>query len=152
MAEQREKSPDDIPFSPSIALVTLSRMVEVQLAAMLEPHGLTLRKYGVLGHIAATPGLSLSDLGRRSRITVQSVHAIIRALAEAGWVRSTTEANGLPAQVTVTPAGDALLARLRTEVAEFDAEGFASPTWRELSSALAAVVRDRDAPGVAPVD
>ena len=39
------------PFSPTIALVTLARIVEVRLGALLEPHGLTLRKYGILGHI-----------------------------------------------------------------------------------------------------
>jgi DNA-binding MarR family transcriptional regulator len=146
------ETPDETPFSPSIALVTLSRVVEVQLAGLLEPHGLTLRKYGVLGHIAATPGLSLSDLGRRSRITVQSVHTIIRSLAEAGLVRSATEANGLPAQVTVTAAGDALLARLRAEIAEADAATFGSATWQGLSEALGAILAERHSTGVAPVD
>src|SRR5688572_26712711 len=128
------------PFSPTIALVTLARVVEVQLADLLEPHGLTLRKYGILGHIAATPGLSLSDLARRSRITVQSVHVIIRALTEEGLVRSATEANGLPAQVTVTPRGADLLARLRDELAAFDDETFGAPGWQDLARALAAIV------------
>ena len=36
-------------FSPTIALLTVSRVAEVQIAALLEPHGLTLRKYGILG-------------------------------------------------------------------------------------------------------
>ena len=130
------------PFSPTIALVTLARIVEVRLGALLEPHGLTLRKYGILGHIAATPGLSLSDLARRSQITVQSVHVLIRSLVEAGWVKSSTEANGLAAQVTVTSAGAALLAELRAELRAFDEETFDGASWEQLSTALAAVVAE----------
>jgi DNA-binding MarR family transcriptional regulator len=130
------------PFSPTIALVTVARVVEVRLATVLEPHGLTLRKYGILGHIAATPGLSLSDLARRSQITVQSVHVLIRSLVQAGWVRSETEVNGLAAQVTVTPAGLALLSALRAELAGFDAEVFGSEAWEALSAALALVVAE----------
>jgi DNA-binding MarR family transcriptional regulator len=130
---------EEVPFSPAIALVTAARVVELQLASLQEPHGLTLRTYAILGHISATPGLSLSDLGRRSRITAQSVHVAIRSLTEAGLVRSTREASGLAAPVTVTPAGAALLATLHRQVAAFDAETFASPSWQELSRALAGV-------------
>ena len=130
------------PFSPTIALVTAARLVEVRLSGLLEPHGLTLRKYGILGHIAATPGLSLSDLARRSQITVQSVHVLIRSLADAGWVKSSTEVNGLAAQVTVTAAGAALLSELRRELAVFDAETFGTEAWDGLSAALALVVAE----------
>ena len=130
------------PFSPTIALVTVARIAEVRLAALLEPHGLTLRKYGILGHIGATPGLSLSDLARRSHITVQSVHVLIRSLVDAGWVNSATEVNGRAAQITVTPAGAALLAAVRAELATFDAETFGTPAWAALSAALADVVAE----------
>ncbi len=146
MPDEFEGDPADTarpPFSPTIALVTLARVVEVRLASLLEPHGLTLRKYGILGHIAATPGLSLSDLARRQHITVQSVHVLIKSLVEAGLVRSATEANGLAAQVTVTPQGSALLQRLATELAEFDAETFQGAAWEELSQALARVIAER---------
>jgi DNA-binding MarR family transcriptional regulator len=147
VADERASDADagEAPFSPTIALVTVSRVVEVQLASLLEPHGLTVRKYAILGHIAATPGLSLSDLGRRSRITVQSVHAVIKTLTDAGLVRSTTETNGLAAQVTVTTSGIALLDRLRREVAALDAEAFASPAWRDLSASLSGIVAERAA-------
>jgi len=130
------------PFSPTIALVTAARIVEVRLSGLLEPHGLTLRKYGILGHIGATPGLSLSDLARRSQITVQSVHVLIRSLVEAGWVKSSTEVNGLAAQVTVTPEGSALLGALRVELAAFDDEVFGSPAWEVLAEALTGVVAE----------
>src|SRR4051812_21465884 len=108
-------------FSPTIALLTVSRIAEVRIAGVLEPHGLTLRKYGILGHIAATPGLSLSDLARRSSITVQSVHAVIGSLSDAGLVQSKVEGSGHAAQVSATPAGVELLERIATSVEQLDA-------------------------------
>jgi len=130
-------------FSPTIALLTVSRIAEVRIAGLLEPHGLTLRKYGILGHIAATPGLSLSDLARRSAITVQSVHAVISSLSDAGLVQSKVEGSGHAAQVSVTPAGVELLARIATGVEALDAELFSGEAMEELSAGLAAVAASR---------
>ena len=130
-------------FSPTIALLTVSRVAEVQIASLLEPHGLTLRKYGILGHIAGTPGLSMSDLARRSGITVQSVHALIGALADAGLVNAKVGRSGQAAQLSVTPAGDQLLDRVAEGVAKLDAQLFADDGMRELSAALAAIAAAR---------
>lgn len=129
---------DEAPFSPSVALVTAARDVEVRLAALLEPHSLTLRKYAVLQRIAATPGLSLADLARGARSTERGAAAMVRALVEAGWARAGTGAGGLPAQMTVTREGSALLDRLGTSIAALDTETFASPQGSTLADALAA--------------
>lgn len=43
------------PFSPTIMLLTVSRVWEAALADALKPLGLTIRKYGMLGHIRGTP-------------------------------------------------------------------------------------------------
>jgi DNA-binding MarR family transcriptional regulator len=128
------------PFSPTIALLTLTRMVELPVARMLEQHGLTLRKYGVLGHISRSPGLSMSEIARRSGITVQSVHTLIRSLADAGLVRSEVESSGLSASVVSTPAGGALLREIAAEVAALDATLFADDEMRQVSAALAEVI------------
>jgi DNA-binding MarR family transcriptional regulator len=130
-------------FSPTIALLTVSRVAEVQIAALLEPHGLTLRKYGILGHIAGTPGLSMSDLARRSAITVQSVHALIGALADAGLVQSKVEGSGHAAQISVTRSGVDLLATIASGVEELDAQLFAEQPMAGLSVALASVAESR---------
>lgn len=130
-------------FSPTIALLTVSRMAEVQIASLLEPHGLTLRKYGILGHIASTPGLSMSDLARRSSITVQSVHALIGSLADAGLVQSNVEGSGHAAQIRATPAGIALLARISQSVEQLDAQLFAGEEMEELSRALSVIAEAR---------
>jgi DNA-binding MarR family transcriptional regulator len=131
------------PFSPSIALLTVARGVNVAVDETLEAHGLTVRKYGVLGHIAATPGLSMSDLGRRSGITVQSVHTLIRSLVDAGLVASEVQGSGLAARITVTSKGTALLSRAAASVAELDEQLFTSTEMTDLSDALAAVVTAR---------
>jgi DNA-binding MarR family transcriptional regulator len=130
-------------FSPTIALLTLSRVAEVQIGAVLEPHGLTLRKYGILGHIAGTPGLSMSDLARRSGITVQSVHTMIGTLVDAGLVQSRVESSGHAAQIKVTTAGTDLLAVIARSVQALDEQLFADDGMRELSSALAAIAAAR---------
>ena len=131
------------PFSPTIALLTASRVIELELTAALKPHGLTLRKYGVLGHIAGSPGLSMSDLARRSGITVQSVHALIGGLVDAGLVRSEVESAGLAARVSVTEAGSDLLRRIAESVSELDSRLFADDEMRALSDALAAIANRR---------
>ena len=131
------------PFSPTIALLALTRTVELPVSRILEQHGLTLRKYGVLGHISRSPGLSMSEIARRSGITVQSVHTLIRSLADAGLVSSRVESSGLAASIVVTAAGGALLREIGAEVAALDATVFADDEMRGLSEALAEVVERR---------
>lgn len=127
---------DEPAFSPAVALVTLARDVEVRLAALLEPHSLTLRKYAVLQRIASTPGLSLPDLARGARTSERGVGTIVRALVDAGWAKAGLGPGGLPAQIVVTPAGSTLLERLQREIAALDDDSFSSPAGRELAAAL----------------
>lgn len=131
------------PFSPTIALLTVARVAEGAISKVLEPHGLTLRKYGMLGHIAGTPGLSMSELGRRSGITVQSVHTLIGSLVDAGLVQSQVESAGHAARVSVTVTGTNLLQEVAESVSELDAQLFAEEEMRNLSLALAAVAERR---------
>jgi DNA-binding MarR family transcriptional regulator len=121
------------PFSPTIAVVTVARTLEIELAALLEPHGLSLRSYGILGFVSATPGVSLDDLARRTRLGADSVTVAVRGLVEQGLVRTATGRSGGP---TVTRAGSEVLSRAREDVAGFDAATLASPAWRELRDAL----------------
>lgn len=130
---------DEPVFSPAVALVTLARDVEVRLAALLEPHSLTLRKYAVLQRIATTPGLSLADLARGARTTERGVGTIVRSLVDSGWARAGLGPGGLPAQIVVTPTGSTLLDRLRREIADLDEASFGSAAGRELTAALLAV-------------
>jgi DNA-binding MarR family transcriptional regulator len=114
--------PSPPPFSPTIALLTISRIWEASLAEALKPLGLTTRKYGLLGHVRGTPGISFSELARRSRITVQSAHAAVAALSDAGLVDDGTARAGSASTLRVTEAGEALLRDVARVVARLDAD------------------------------
>ena len=114
--------PEIPPFSPTVTLLTIGRAWEAALAAALKPLGLTTRKYGLLGHIRGKPGISFSELARRSRITVQSAHVAIAAFVADGLVEDTTARAGAASQLRVAESGERLLAEVAQKVAELDAE------------------------------
>ena len=131
--------PDAPRLSPTVALLTLSRVAEIEMARVLEPHGLTLRKYGILSRIAAVPGISTADLARRAGLAAEDIAPMLRALRDAGLTRAADERS---AMVTITPAGSRLLALLDTAVADVDARMF--PAERgELASALLVETSER---------
>lgn len=131
---------DPPPFSPTIGLLAMSRIWESALADALKPLGLTTRKYGLLGHIRGTPGISFSELARRSRITVQSAHAAVSAFTEAGLVDDGTAHAGSASSLRVTERGESLLVQASGEVARLDA-AFAAQ-YPGMTSALRAVMSE----------
>jgi DNA-binding MarR family transcriptional regulator len=110
------------PFSPTVALLTVGRVWDAAFAEGLKPLGLTTRRYGLLGHIRRTPGISFSELARRSRITVQSAHTAVAAFVESGLVDDGTAHAGSASTLRVTAKGESLLARAAEVVARLDAE------------------------------
>lgn len=110
------------PFSPTVTLLTVGRVWEAAFTEGLKPLGLTTRKYGLLGHIRGTPGISFSELARRSRITVQSVHTAVAAFVESGLVDDGTAHAGAASTLRVTAEGESLLAWAAQVVARLDAE------------------------------
>ena len=131
--------PDAPRLSPTVALLTLSRAAEIEMARVLEPHGLTLRKYGILSRIAAVPGISAADLARRAALAAEDIAPLLRALRDAGLTRAADERS---ATVTITPAGSRLLALLDTAVADVDARLFHGER-AELASALLEATSER---------
>ncbi|MDQ0772035.1 DNA-binding MarR family transcriptional regulator [Streptomyces aurantiacus] len=110
------------PFSPTVTLLTVGRVWEAAFTEALKPLGLTTRKYGLLGHVRGTPGISFSELARRSRITVQSAHTAVAAFVRAGLVDDGTAHAGSASSLRVTADGESLLARAAEVVARLDAE------------------------------
>lgn len=108
------------PFSPTITLLTVARVWDAALADELKALGLTSRKYGLLGHIRGTPGISFSELARRSRITVQSVHAAVTGFVQNGLIDDDTAHAGSASALRVTADGEALLARAAEAVGDID--------------------------------
>lgn len=109
-------------MSTVVMLLTVSRVWEAALADALKPLGLTTRKYGLLGRIRGTPGISFSELARRSRITVQSAHAAVAAFVAAGLVDDMTAHAGAASRLHVTASGEALPARAAEAVTRLDAD------------------------------
>jgi len=110
------------PFSPVVALLTVSAVWEARLDAALRDHGLTTRRYGLLAHIRSTPGISFSELARRSQITVQSAHSAVRMLVDAGLVADATGHAGAASDLRVTGAGERVLDDAERHLARLDAE------------------------------
>ena len=108
--------------SPAVLLVALGRQVEERLTGALKEVGLSLRLMGALGHLAAEPGLSYSELAGRARVTPQSMHTTVAALIESGAVSPAGPGRGRRALLQVTPRGQRLLAAGRDAVAAVDGE------------------------------
>lgn len=125
---------DPPPFSPTLALVTIARTWDAALAERLKPLGLTTRRYGLLGHVRRTPGISFSELARRARITVQSTHTAVASLVDDGLVDDGTAHAGARSTLRVTAAGEAVLAEAARAVAALDEEAAAAHP--ELAAAL----------------
>lgn len=130
---------DPLPFSPTITLLTVGRVWESEYADALKPLGLTTRKYGLLGHIRRTPGISFSELARRSRITVQSAHSIVASFVASSLVDDATAQAGAASTLRITPEGEALLTRAGAVVDTLDREFAAQHP--ELTEALRAHMR-----------
>lgn len=138
-------APSPAALSPTVALLTLARGAELRVARLLEPHGLTLRRYGILQHIGETPGLTVGALARRADVTAQAVQAALRSLVEAGLVRSVGNTGAHAPQLSVTAAGATLVTELAAAIAAIDDELFGAD--REL---LARSLLDATAPPAIP--
>lgn len=90
--------------------MAVGRRVRARVDAALTEHGLTYRHLAALGHLAANPDLSYTELARRSEITTQSMQATLAQLQRRGAVEQRNQAKrGLRAQLRVTPTGLTLL-------------------------------------------
>ncbi len=107
-------------FSPVVSLLTISSIWDGQLGAALRALGLTTRKYGLLSHIRATPGISFSELARRSQITVQTAHTAVTSLVADGLVQDATAHAGSASDLTVTDKGAQSLDRADGQLARLD--------------------------------
>ncbi|WP_449060767.1 MarR family winged helix-turn-helix transcriptional regulator [Planomonospora algeriensis] len=130
-------------------LLTLAHRIESELGAALAPLGLTVSRFGLLGHISGVPGASFSDLARMSGITVQSVHSAVKALSGAGLVRDTTARAGSASAIELTPEGERLVREAMKAVAEVDERLFgpdADPIQRQVADTVRTAFGGRPRP------
>ena len=143
-AAARMTQPTRTGVGPVITLLTVASVWEARLDRELRDLGLTTRKYGLLAHIRATPGISFSALARRSQITVQSAHAAVRSLVDAGLVADATAHAGAASELRVTEVGVSGLTAADAVIARLDAE--LRDTAATLADALATPHDDSVAP------
>ncbi len=108
-------------FSPVIALIAVSASWEGRLSAALRDLGLSTRKFGLLGHIGSEPGISFSELARRSHITVQSAHTAVRTLVDEGLVADATAHAGSASDLRITEKGIQVMEQAHQRLLELDA-------------------------------
>jgi DNA-binding MarR family transcriptional regulator len=136
-----DERPGPPATSRSVLLLTLSRRIEAELTAALAPLGLTVARLGLLGHISGVPGASFSELARMSGVSVQSVHAAVKALVAASLVRDGSARAGAASRIELTEEGTRLLRAAMEAVAGVDLLLFgpgADPILRRVGDAAAA--------------
>jgi DNA-binding MarR family transcriptional regulator len=105
-------------YTTSYLIGRADRIVRTRLEAALEDTPLSLSEFTALSVLAARPGLSNARLARRSLVTPQAMHKVIRSLEDAGYVtRATPSHGGRTLEATITDAGNDLVAALRPRIA-----------------------------------
>lgn len=121
------------------------RLLRSELEHHLEGSELTLNEVTVLSVLVARPGLSNAGLARRSLVTPQAMHKVVRSLEAAGLIERTPSPNGgRSLQTTVTAKGTNVLAQAEDRMTHAEA-AFLDPLdadeQRELRRLLLKVAR-----------
>ncbi|MGA9873996.1 MAG: MarR family transcriptional regulator [Rhodococcus sp. (in: high G+C Gram-positive bacteria)] len=117
---------DGIPLSPTTTLLAVARAWELTLNEAFKPLGLTSRRYGMLAHIRSAPGISFSELARRSGISVQSVHVTVAGFIASGLVDDRSVQSGAAAHLSISTDGEKLLARAADVMSAVDDKFFSN--------------------------
>ncbi|KAA0016500.1 MarR family winged helix-turn-helix transcriptional regulator [Antrihabitans cavernicola] len=116
-----EWSTDDLAALPAWTLVQAYHAVAQGFGEIFAEHRLTPVQFGVLAQLAATPGLTQSQLARRVLIRPQSMGELIGTLVERGLLeRHGPGGRGRPVPVTLTDQGRRTLASAGDSVRAFN--------------------------------
>ncbi|MFI9122313.1 MarR family winged helix-turn-helix transcriptional regulator [Streptomyces bikiniensis] len=111
----------------SLQLAGIGRIVREEVESRLKEVGLSVRLLGVMGHLSASPGLSISELARRARISAPSMLSVVRRLEAEGLVeRVSPTGRGNTAQLNLTDAGRQARARADETLSDLDGVLFGS--------------------------
>lgn len=140
---------DDIDAIAAWTVIRAARELARGLASELDPLGLSPVEFGVLIQLAAAEAMSQAELARLVGVRPQSMTALVAGLHDRGLLdRGAERGRGRLSQVSLTPAGRALLAEAYPRV-------LASNRWfgsDETSSAVVAALRPVLAETTGPVD
>ena len=125
-------------------LVQVGHALSQRWARDLAPFALSARQHGVLGVLAAQPGISAGALARAVMIAPQSMGELLTGLEERGLVlRQPPSGRGHPARLELTDAARALLSEVQPVVEDSNspqALGLTGPEVTQLRRLLTTVL------------
>ena len=99
----------------------------------LRPLGLTTPQFVAMCNLAECSGISNADLSRKCFVTPQTMNVIISALQKGGYLaRASHETHGRIQRISLTAAGEALLARADELILKVENRTFKVFTLEEL--------------------
>lgn len=138
-------SPSPLASLDAVALWAMLISFERRLAAELEPLGLTVSGFRLIGEVMTSPdGIRQSELARRLGVRAPTISAAVRRLEERGFVYRTPDPDDPRARrVCISPetslqAGVDVLSRLDERLF-----GSLTPTERATTRALIKTMADR---------
>lgn len=106
-----------------MALLSTVRRIDAACASLLAQHGLTEGRFAVLLAISAQPGATPAELAERVGVRRATITGLLDGLAAAGFAtRQSDAADRRSVRLRATPAGEALIATLRPQYAEWLAD------------------------------
>lgn len=97
-------------------LSRLQRQTRDMFASRIAAYDITVPMFRVLFEIKhSTEGLTSSELARRTFVSVQTVNLVVQTLAERGIIDRSPTGHGRGLALSLTDAGEELLADLRAE-------------------------------------
>jgi DNA-binding MarR family transcriptional regulator len=115
MLAVRARTGDDVAVTDlraSYLIGRVDRIMRAELERSLSDVGLAVPELTALSVLAARPGLSNARLARRSLVTPQGMHKVVRSLEDRGLVIRTPSAHGgRSLEAYITDAGTEVLSQ-----------------------------------------
>ncbi|MFI6865792.1 MarR family winged helix-turn-helix transcriptional regulator [Nocardia sp. NPDC050406] len=127
----------DLDTSLGYLLKETSSALRAAMEEVLRPLGMTVTHYSCLELLSQRPGLSNSELARRTFVTRQSMNVLLQALEREGHVTRPTEAPvGKVLPTRLTPRGRRKLEKASAAVRSVELRMLAGLTEAEQADAL----------------
>jgi DNA-binding MarR family transcriptional regulator len=108
------------------------RIISAHLESALEGTNLSLAEFTALSVLNSRPGLSNARLARRSLVSPQAMHKVMRSLEGAGYVARTADPQGgRVLHAKVTPVGRRALKRILPRITEVEDRALSALTAKD---------------------
>jgi DNA-binding MarR family transcriptional regulator len=109
------------PMGLAYLVGRLDHVLNQRLRDSLAPAGLSVPQYTALSVFRAHGSLSNAQLATRTMISPQSANEMVKQMEAKGWIARTPDpAHGRIIQISLTPAGEAVLGECDARVAQVE--------------------------------